>query len=51
VPTRLSQRIDSPAAGVTAVVASVMLFGFSLSVIKWPGIPGSVIAWWRLIGS
>lgn len=49
--TGLTQRLGSRAAGVTAVVTSVMLFAFSLSVIKWPGIPGSVIAWWRLVGS
>ena len=37
--------------GMFAVVASVMCFALSFSIIKWPGIPGSVIAWWRLVVS
>ncbi len=35
--------------GLGAVVLAVLLFAVSLSVVKWPGIPGSVIGWWRLI--
>ena len=31
--------------GMLAVVASVMCFALSFSIIKWPGVPGSVIAW------
>ena len=37
--------------GLGAILASVVLFSLSLSIIKWPGVPGSVIAFWRLIGS
>jgi drug/metabolite transporter (DMT)-like permease len=37
--------------GLLAVTAAVVMFAFSLSVIKWPGIAGSSIAWWRLVGS
>ncbi len=39
------------AIGLLAVVGSVMCFAVSFGLIKWPGIPGSVIAWWRLVGS
>lgn len=37
--------------GLLAVVGAVFCFAISFGLIKWPGIPGSVIAWWRLIGS
>ena len=37
--------------GIAAVLSAVMLFALSLSIIKWPGVPGAVIAWWRLVGS
>lgn len=37
--------------GIGAVLSAVMLFALSLSIVKWPGVPGAVIAWWRLIGS
>jgi drug/metabolite transporter (DMT)-like permease len=39
------------ALGLLAVIAATLSFAISLSVVKWPRIPGSVIAWWRLIGS
>ncbi len=37
--------------GIGAVVGAVMCFAISFGILKWPGIPGSVIAWWRLVGS
>ena len=37
--------------GLLCVVTAVLLFGLSLSVIKWPRVSGSVIAWWRLLVS
>ncbi|MDJ0767665.1 MAG: DMT family transporter [Ilumatobacter sp.] len=37
--------------GLFAVVGSVMCFAISFGLIKWPGTDGSVIAWWRLVGS
>lgn len=37
--------------GLLAVVGSVFCFAISFGLIKWPGVPGSVIAWWRLVGS
>ncbi len=37
--------------GLLAVFAAGSTFSISLSIVKWPGIPGSVIASWRLLGS
>jgi drug/metabolite transporter (DMT)-like permease len=37
--------------GLLAVFGSVMCFSLSFAIIKWPGVPGSALAWWRLIGS
>ncbi|MEC8731408.1 MAG: hypothetical protein VXX66_11440, partial [Actinomycetota bacterium] len=39
-----------PAAllGPLAVLGASTCFALSYVVIKWPGTPGSVIAWWRL---
>jgi drug/metabolite transporter (DMT)-like permease len=37
--------------GLLAVLGSVFCFAISFGLIKWPGTPGSVIAWWRLVGS
>lgn len=36
------------AFGLLAVFTASLAFALSLSVVKWPGAPGSVIAWWRL---
>lgn len=37
--------------GLLAVAAAVLCFSISYPILKWPGVPGSVIAWWRLVGS
>jgi len=37
--------------GMLAVVVAVMCFAISFSIIKWPGVAGSVVAWWRLLTS
>ena len=37
--------------GLLAVVGAILCFAMSFGIIKWPGVPGSVIASWRLVGS
>jgi drug/metabolite transporter (DMT)-like permease len=43
-------RINTVApVGILAVVAAVLAFSSSSTVIKWAGVPGSVLAFWRMI--
>lgn len=37
--------------GLGAVVLAVFSFSISSSIVKWAGTPGSVLAFWRLLGS
>ncbi len=42
---------DSRTVGLLAVFGAVVCFALSYSVLKWPKVPGAVVAWWRLVGS
>ena len=37
--------------GILLVLAAVLTFSSSSSIVKWADTPGSVLAFWRMIGA
>ena len=42
---------DRTAIGIACVLGAVLAFSSSSSVVKWADAPGSVVAFWRMIGA
>jgi drug/metabolite transporter (DMT)-like permease len=51
VKTNAVRRADRTAVGIACVLGAVLVFSSSSSIVKWADAPGSVIAFWRMIGS
>ncbi len=50
VATSRRDRLSAVAPiGILAMVAAVLAFSSSSTVIKWSGVPGSVLAFWRML--
>ncbi|MFK7916731.1 MAG: DMT family transporter [Ilumatobacter sp.] len=46
--TALARRIPRSAIGYVAVVAAIVSFALSTPIVKWTGVTGVVIAFWRM---
>jgi drug/metabolite transporter (DMT)-like permease len=45
------RRRAEQSTGILLMVAAVLVFSSSSSIVKWADTPGSVVAFWRMIGS
>lgn len=47
----LARRSSHRTLGLLAVAGAVLSFSVSSSIVKWAGVPGSVIAFWRMLAA